>query len=166
MKADGKTMADAMKARLDAATERAFYGLVNGPSTSIAASQPQEPFTLAKLESMIDSMPPRETWAASRLFERGKITTCKTPDENLTLIHPDDWPRIERRYRDSLDLEQRHNLLFGLSCTFIDADDCDDADTAEWRARQRKRIMDGLVGTITAAVDMQQVTRAWWRRPY
>lgn len=155
----------AMEAYVDRQFARAVYGDAPASTATLANAEPGETLTLEKLEALADSLGPRETWVAwSLATQRGNAIIVNAPDEKVTIFHPDDWPMVERTYREVLSPEQRHNPLFQPTVTFLDADPLDYADRAAWRAKERGRIGDLIAGTITAHVELQQVMRAWWRR--
>lgn len=154
-----RAAANRMMASIEGDLSKAISGGASTAAFSVTANQPDanEPLTISMIEDLMASLPKRETWAASAVYPRGQVTICDAPDEKLYLLHPDDWPTIERAYNAELGAEQRFNPFYGLSCLHLDEDERDDADMADWRRRQRMRISRVLAGTLSAAVQLGQV---------
>jgi hypothetical protein len=150
-----------MRQKLDGAFTTAFYGAATGAGTAALTKWDDEANTLTveKIDLMLSSLPPRETWALSKMFPPGVATICKTPDESLTLLHPGDWPRIEREWNQSLSPEQRHNPFYGLRAMELDPYEDDSPETAEWRRKERARVLGLLSATISATAQLSEIVR-------
>lgn len=116
------------------------------------AESPAGSLTLSKLSRLLESLPPRETLVVSDLFPG--FSVCKTPRENLTLVHTSKWPALEAALNRELPLEQRGNPLFAVCPVRIDPDPHDDKLTADWRSKERARIM-ALIADALAAIPAE-----------
>lgn len=137
--------------------ERQMLAAIGATTTNIATAQ-DEPLTLAKLEEAMAKLPPRERWAVSALFPRDRAMIAKTPDETLTLIHPDMWTLIAHELRRK-PAQESNAPAFELRPIFIDPDPLDTPEHARFRANERKRIMGLFTAALTVAIELGEVTR-------
>lgn len=145
--------ADAAMKRVQRDIEAQLFGV----STSTAPRwEDQPPLTVARIQEMVDALPPRETWVVGDIFPAGVATVFRTPGENLTCLSPGTWDRFRLEWRKVATVERLDSStsLFSINPVFLD----------ECNARERKRITDLIVGTLAATIQLQDIMRAWWHR--
>lgn len=112
--------------------------------TSTVPAPPPEPFTLAKLQRLMVSMQPTETWLSTRLFPDSNAITVEGPGERFTVAHPTFWLKLEIALRESPDVRTVSGPppLFSMNLrpTEIDPYEGDDEETAKWRAAHWDRL--------------------------
>lgn len=114
---------------------------------------------LAKLQALLDAMPPKETLLSSRLFPSDKAIVAKGKRENFTVAHPAFWARIEvelRRRADRVtpfDASPVRASLFGLQIIETDPWDGDSDETAKWRRGHLVRFAEALAHQAGIDVD-------------
>lgn len=149
----------AARAALLRTQDRMFAEVFAGYSatTGTTAATAPAPLTTGRLLDLAATMPPRETWCICGLFPPGKVTVCKTPGETFYLAGRALMRRVAVAWQETLTAEQRANPLYGFSATEIDPVASDDAGTAIWRTKERKRVLDAMAGTVAAEVELSRV---------
>ena len=138
----------------DKHVERVFKAALIGAP---AAENPV--FTIAELERAMSQPPPRETWAvSSMLTPLGSAMRHLTPGENITVIHPIDWPAVELRIRVELE-KTRRPFLFGLGPNpfFLDPQPCETLKQVVFRTRERDRLLDRIAGALSVRMQLREV---------
>jgi len=113
------------------------------------------PLTIDTLKSMMEAMPPRETFLSSVVFPADHAARLTTKRENWTAAHPDFWARVMAAI-GSENPGKRASLEIGLWADprplnlDVTEDDSDEARKA--KAAEMERYAVALAGAI-AGVD-------------
>lgn len=144
-----------MRALLDRQISHALFGTV---ATTTNTAWSDKTLTLADIHATLAGLPKPETWVLSRLLApRGRPVKVDAPDERFTILHPDDWSSVCKAFKQA-DLAGSGLLnRFALTATEIDQFDGDGAETAEWRAKLRKRVHDAVIGSMAATIELSRV---------
>lgn len=148
-----------LRQRIDAQFQQALYG-----TTTVAASQPQEPLTLDKLQRMMASLPKPDIFLSTCLFPaHDSAMKVEGGKARYMVAHPNFWQRAEyeiRRMNAANPPPLHNNPLGGLWSIRIEEIDAQETDT-----QYRTDYIASLWKDLREAVEVAMVVLPEWLRP-
>ncbi len=126
----------------------------------ISGGVAEEPASaIAAVQRAMSQMPPREIWVvSSMLTPLGSATRHLTPGENITVIHPIDWPAVEQRIRLQLEKMRRtFPLALAPNPLFLDPSPCETLKQLVHRTRERDRLLDRIASALSVRMQLREV---------
>lgn len=129
-----------------------------GPACTTTTFDEQKPLTMDDLTRAFEWLPKPDTWVSSAtLAPAGQVLVIDAPDEKFYVVNQADVHQVVRIYDRTLTPDQRYSPLFELRIVQVDPYTGDSEETASWRAGIRKRVVDSIVGCLTATMQLAEV---------
>jgi hypothetical protein len=139
-------MGDELTRRIAAAWDAKMTATMLG--TSAVPAPELEPFNAAKLQRLIASMPPKETWLASVMFPVDSAYIIEASGEKFTVAHPAFFERLHAALLDHPAVSPApwsHNFLgFNIEPVLIDLEPGDSDERTAWKKAHWRRLSEAF----------------------